>query len=205
MDLKFKYCQMLNKIIALFLYSFCVCFVGRAYIYANPDVWVKARITYYFEDNLVTQLNYLWNFDDFFSSRTIVKYDRNSNGIFESEELALLQREIFDPLSQFNYHVNIWKEGNKLKKIMAKNFKARIEAKKLVFDFSVPLMPPANPGEGPLITSLFDKKLVLDFSLFKKKFLIVKGFMRPSCKFQIKRGKRSQNFSQIVTLKCSKK
>jgi len=196
---------MLNKIIAILLYLFCVCFVGRAYIFANPDVWVKARITYFFEDHLVTQLNYLWKFDDFFSSRTIVKYDRNRDGIFESEELALLRREIFDPLSQFNYHVNIWKGGNKLKEITAKNFKAIIEAKKLVFDFSVPLMPPVNSEEGPLITSLFDKKLVLDFSLFKKNFLMVKGFMRPSCKFQIKRGKRSQNFSQILTLKCSKK
>ena len=66
-------------------------------------------------------------------------------------------------------------------------------------------MPPVNPDEGPLIISLFDKKLALDFSLFKKKFLIVKGFMRPSCKFQIKRGKRSQNFSKIITLKCGKK
>ena len=196
---------MLKNIIALLLHILYVCFVGKGFIYANPDVWVKTRITYYFENNLVTQLNYLWNFDDFFSSRTIVKYDRNSDGIFESEELALLRREIFDPLSQFNYHVNIWKAGNKLKKIMVKNFKARMQRKKLVFDFTVPLMPPANPGESPLITSLFDKKLVLDFSLFKKKFLIVKGFMRPSCKFQIKRGKRSQNFGQLVTLKCSKK
>ena len=116
-----------------------------------------------------------------------------------------MRREIFDPLSQFNYHVNIWKEGKKLKKILPKNFKARIETKKLFFDFSVPLMPPANLDESPLITSLFDKKLVLDFRLFKKKFLIVKGFLRPSCKFQIKRGKISQNFSQIVTLKCGKK
>ncbi len=197
---------MLNKFIALFLFFFCICFVEKGYIYANPDVWVKSRITYYFEDHLVTQLTYLWNFDDFFSSRTIKKYDRNNDRIFELEELALLQREIFDPLSQFNYHVNIWKEGNKLKKIMAKNFKARIETKKLIFEFSVPLMPPANPGEGPLITSLFDRKFVLDFSLFKKKFLIVKGFMRPSCKFQIKRGKGSQtNYSQILTLKCRKK
>ena len=197
---------MLNKFIALFLFFFCICFVEKGYIYANPDVWVKSRITYYFEDHLVTQLTYLWNFDDFFSSRTIKKYDRNNDGIFELEEMALLQREIFDPLSQFNYHVNIWKEGNKLNKIMAKNFKARIETKKLIFEFSVPLMPPANPGECPLITSLFDRKLVLDFSLFKKKFLIVKGFMRPSCKFQIKRGKGSQtNYSQILTLKCRKK
>jgi len=195
---------MLSQIIAFFLFIFCICFVGKGFIYANPDVWVKARITYHFEDHLVTQLNYLWNFDDFFSSRTIVKYDRNRDGIFQSEELLLLRRDIFDPLYQFNYHVNIWKEGKKLKKIMAKNFKARIETKKLVFDFTVPLMPPANPGESPLITSLLDKKLFLDFSLFEKKFLIVKGFMRPSCKFQIKRGERSQNFSQIVTLKCSK-
>ena len=205
MDLKFKFCQISNKIIALILYSFCVYFIGRGYIHANPDVWVKAKIIYYFEDHLVTQLNYIWYFDDFFSSRTIVEYDRNSNGIFESEELALLRREIFDPLSQFNYHVHIWKEGNKLKKIMAKNFKARIETKKLIFTFSVSLMPPANPNEGSLITSIFDKKLVMDFSFFKEKFLIVKGFMRPSCKFQIKRGKRSQNFRQIVTLVCSKK
>ena len=154
---------------------------------------------------MVTQLNFQWNFDDFFSSRTIEKYDSNRDGIFESEELVLLRREIFDPLSQLNYYVNIWKEGNKLKKIVAKNFKAKIETKRLIFDFSVPLMPPANPSEGPLIISLFDKNLILDFSLFKTKFLTVKGLMRPSCKFQIKRGKKSQNYSQTVTLKCSKK
>ena len=196
---------MSNKIIALFLYIFCFSCVGKGFIYANPDVWIKARITYYFEDHLVTQLNYIWIFDDFFSSQAIVKYDRNSDGIFQSEELVILRREIFDPLSQYNYHVNIWKEGNKLKKIIAKNFKAKIETKRLIFDFSVPLMPPANPSEGPLIISLFDKNLILDFSLFKTKFLTVKGLMRPSCKFQIKRGKKSQNYSQTVTLKCSKK
>ena len=196
---------MSNKIIALFLYFFCVCFVGRGHIYANPDVWIKARITYYFEDHLVTQINYIWNFDDFFSSRTIEKYDSNSDGIFQSEESLLLRREIFDPLSQFNYHVNIWKEGEKIKKIVVKNFKARIETKKLVFDFTVPMMPSVNPTESSLINSLFDKKSVLDFSLFKKKFLRVKGFMRSDCKFQIRRGKRSQNFSQFITLKCGEK
>ena len=196
---------MLSQIIAFFLFIFCICFVGKGFIYANPDVWVKARITYYFENHLVTKINYIWNFDDFFSSRTIEKYDRNSDGIFQTEELLLLRREIFNPLSQVNYYVNIWKGENKIKKIIAKNFKARIETKKLVFDFTVPLMPPANPVGGTLVTSLFDNINLLDFRLFKKNFLIVKGYMRSSCKFQIKRGMRSQNYSQIVTLKCSKK
>ena len=196
---------MLKNIIALLLHILYVCFVGKGFIYANPDVWIKARITYYFEDHLVTQLNYEWSFDDFFSSQIIVNYDVNNDGIFQSEELVLLRREIFDPLSQFNYHVNIWKEGEKIKKIVVKNFKARIETKKLVFDFTVPMMPSVNPTESPLINSLFDKKSVLDFSLFKKKFLRVKGFMRSDCKFQIRRGKRSQNFSQFITLKCSEK
>jgi ABC-type uncharacterized transport system substrate-binding protein len=180
-----------------------VSLIGKGHIYANPDVWVKAGITYQFEDHLVTELTYLWSFDDYFSSRTIQTYDRDKNGVFEPEELTLLRREAFDPLSRIGYHVHIWADGKKLKNLMAKNFDARIETKKLIYEFTVPLMPSANPNDGPIITSLYDNKLVMDFRFFKKNFLLVKGLMRPNCKFQIKRGKGVQSYHpQPVTLKC---
>ena len=194
---------MFYKIKALLIVLVSVSLIGKGHIYANPDVWVKAGITYQFEDNLVTALTYIWSFDDYFSSRTIQTYDRDKNGVFGSEELTLLRREAFDPLSRFGYHVHIWADGKKLKNLKAKNFDARIETKKLIFEFTVPLMPSANPKDGPIITSLYDKKLVMDFRFFKKNFLLVNGLMRPNCKFQIKRGKGVQSYHpQPVTLKC---
>ena len=194
---------MFCKIKALLIVLVSVSLIGKGHIYANPDVWVKAGITYHFEEHLITELTYLWSFDDYFSSRTIQTYDRDKNGVFEPEELTLLRREAFDPLSRFGYHVHIWADGKKLKNLMAKNFDARIETKKLIYEFTVPLMPSANPNDGPIITSLYDNKLVMDFRFFKKNFLLVKGLMRPDCKFQIKRGKGVQSYHpQPVTLKC---
>ena len=159
---------MFNKIKALLIVLVSFSLSGKGHIFANPDVWVKAGITYQFEEHLVTELTYLWSFDDYFSSRTIQTYDRDKNGVFGSEELTLLRREAFDPLSRFGYHVHIWADGKKLKNLMAKNFDARIETKKLIYEFTVPLMPSANPNDGPIITSLYDNKLVMDFRFFKK-------------------------------------
>ncbi len=196
---------MFNKIKALLIVLVSFSLIGKGHIFANPDVWVKAGITYQFEEHLVTELTYIWSFDDYFSSRTIQTYDRDKNGVFGSEELTLLRREAFEPLSRFNYHVHIWVDGKKLKNLIAKNFDARIETKKLIYEFTVPLMPSANPNNAPIITSLYDKKLIMDFRFFKKNFLMVKGMMRPDCKFQIKRGKGIQSYHpQPVTLKCGK-
>ena len=66
---------------------------------ANPDVWVETTITVAFDDQRVSGLEFSWNFDDFYSSRTIQTYDLDRDGALNPLEVKNLRAETFDPLS----------------------------------------------------------------------------------------------------------
>lgn len=170
---------------------------------ANPDVWVGVGITFQFEEHKVTGMTFVWRFDDYYSSRAIQTYDRDRDGDLGPEEVANLRTESFDPLARFDYYVHIWVHGEKRSNVEVEDFAASIEATRLIFQFTVPVVPPADPSEGPVIASLFDKATVVDFRFFESDFLLVKGAMRADCKFRVARGTGAQSdHPQPVTLTC---
>ena len=170
---------------------------------ANPDVWVKAGMTYRFEDGKITAITFAWRFDEYFSSRTIKSYDADQSGVLEANEVEHLRGEAFDPLKKFGYYVHIWVAGEKRVNPKIQDFDARIDGAHLVYRFAVALTPPADPGDGDIVASLRDKEIYVDFRFFEKNFLLVEGALKPGCKFQIKRGRGAQSgHRQPVTLKC---
>ena len=170
---------------------------------ANPDVWVKASITYRFEDNKVSGLSFTWRFDEYFSSRSLLTYDTDKSGVLEPQEVARIRTEAFDPLAKFDYYVHVWIAGEKRENLTAEDFNASADGDFLMYQFTVPLTPPADPKSGAIIASLYDKNTVVDFRFFKDDFLLVEGVVDPSCKFRIARGKDAQaGHPQPVTLQC---
>lgn len=170
---------------------------------ANPDVWVKSGMTYRFEESKITGIIFDWRFDEFFSSRTIATYDVDQSGVLEVGEVDRLRDEAFDPLAQFGYYVHVWVAGEKRQDLVIEKFNARIDGKVLVYQFSVTLMPPADPSVGDIIVSLYDKSIYVDFNFVEKNFILIQGAMKPSCKFKVARGRGAQSgHRQPVTLKC---
>ena len=170
---------------------------------ANPHVWVEARMTFEFEDHRVKGLAFTWEFDDYYSSHTIRSYDRDGDGFFTRPEMRALRAGMFDPLGASDYHVHVWAGGGKRQGHEIDRFTARIAEKRLVIDFSVPVAPPADPGEDPVIVSLLDHKNEVDFSFAPSVFLRVMGALKPGCKFRVARGRGEQSgHPRPVTLKC---
>ena len=121
--------------------------LGVPAAHGNPDVWVKAGATYSFEDRHVTGLSFEWEFDEYFSSRTLRTYDANQSGTLEPEEVEQLREEVFDPLRKFDYYVHIWgRRRRSAKPRSIDEFSASIKDRKLVYRFTVALTPPADPG-----------------------------------------------------------
>ena len=177
--------------------------ISASSAYANPDVWIKAGITYRFEDNKVSAVSYMWRFDEYFSSRSVRTYDVDESGVLEPEEAERLRIEAFDPLAKFDYYVHVWVAGEKRENLTIESFNASIEGTQLVYRFTVPLTPSADPSFGAVITSLYDGRTVVDFRFFKDDFLLVEGAVDPSCKFRIARGRGAQSdHPQPVTLQC---
>ena len=137
--------------------------LGAPGAHANPDVWVKAGMTYRFEDAKVTGITFDWRFDEYFSSRTITTYDANQSGILEAKEVDHLRGEAFDPLEKFGYYVHIRVAGKKRENLKIEDFAASIDGNQLVYRFTVALTPPADPGAGDIVASLHDYAVVHEF------------------------------------------
>ena len=180
-----------------------ILFLGMPSANANPDVWVKASLTYRFEDSQLTGFRFNWRFDEYFSSRSIQTYDTDQSGKLEPAEVERLRVEAFDPLAQFGYYVHLWIAGEKRETLTIEDFDAVIDGAHLIYQFTAALTPPVDPNTGTVIVSLYDQKIVVDFHFFKEDFLLVEGAIDPSCKFRVARGKGAQSgHPQVVTLKC---
>ena len=170
---------------------------------ANPHVWIEAGMTFGLREHRVTGLTFAWRFDDYYSSHTIRTYDVDGDGSFAPVETRALRTDTFDPLARFDYHVHVWVDGERRKGHEIDRFAARIEERRLVIEFSVPVSPPADPSKGPMTVSLFDDRHEVDIRLAKSRFLLVDGEVEAGCKFRVARGRGEQSdHPQPVTLKC---
>lgn len=171
--------------------------------HGNPDIWVDAGMTFEFENHQVTGLTFVWRFDPYYSSRAMQLHDHDRNGALGPVEARKLRTESFDPLARFDYYVHVWAQGGKLEGHEVDHFAASVEGGRLVYKFSVPLIPPADPNDDPVIVSLFDQETVVDFQFLESDFLLVSGAMKVGCKFRITRGAGAQSgHRQPVTLEC---
>ena len=171
--------------------------------HANPHVWVEAWMAFELENHRVKGLTFTWRFDEFYSSHVTKSYDRDGDGLFTRPEMRALRIGTFDPLGKSDYHVHVWAEGSKRQGHEIGRFTARIAEERLVIEFSVPVTPPADPSQAPVVVSLFDSKHVMDFVYARSGFLGVKGALKPGCKFRVMRGKGAQvGHGRPVTLKC---
>ena len=90
------------------LAAFVVLTLAAAEARANPDIWVRAAMTFAFEDHKVSGVAFSWSFDDYFSSHAIHTYDVDGDGALDGAEVERLRAEAFDPLSRVDYYVHIW-------------------------------------------------------------------------------------------------
>ncbi len=181
----------------------CTLLSGMSVAVANPDVWVRVGMTYKFEPGGVSGIAYEWSFDEFFSSSMLAAFDADGNGALESEEVARLKEQAFDPLAESGYFVHLWEGGERRQDFAIESFAAGIDGARLVYRFTVALSPPAEPGRGGFAASLHDSEIYVDFDFRKKDFLLAEGAMNSGCKFRIARGKGAQaGHRQVVTLTC---
>ena len=170
---------------------------------ANPHVWVESRITFELEDHRVEALRFAWRFDPFFSSHAIRNHDLGGDGALGPEEVRSLRTDAFDPLARFDYYVHVWVGDAKRDGHEVDRFSARVEDARLVFEFSVPVAPPADPGEGPVVVSLLDGENEVDFQFAEPNFLLIDGDLRSGCRFRVARGRGEQSgHPRPVTLTC---
>ncbi len=106
--------------------------------YSHPHVFVVNKIIIVFDDHGFSGIRVNWGFDEFFSSMIAGDYDKNRNKKLEKPEIAIIKKEAFSYLANFDYFSFIKIDGKPFKVKWVTNFSAALSDGKLTYEFFIP-------------------------------------------------------------------
>ncbi len=106
--------------------------------YSHPHVFVVNKIIIVFDDRGFSGIRVNWSFDEFFSSMIAGDYDKNRNKKLEKPEIAMIKKEAFSYLANFDYFSFIKIDGKPFKVKWVTDFSAALSDGKLTYEFFIP-------------------------------------------------------------------
>ncbi|MCX7353687.1 MAG: DUF1007 family protein [Alphaproteobacteria bacterium] len=150
----------------------CAAFVPAR---AHPHIWIDAVATLVFAESKLTGVRIQWTFDELFSSALRDQFDPNKTGKFDGQALANLKADATNGLKEFNWFTHLTIGGKKLVVAEGKDFSATIEGDRVVYRFTVPVVPSVNPAATPVTLSLYDQSFYIDVALAKENPVRIEG------------------------------
>lgn len=169
---------------------------------ANPDIWVKWKVTYQIEGESLVGLDLEWRFDQYFSSRVIQENDGDGDGALSEAESEQLRQTVFEPLAEQRYFLTLLADDES-RDFQIRDYRAAVEDEILVYRFRAALDQAIDYRREPLVVSQHDERVVVDFDFVEPPFLLVEGPLDPGCKFRIGRGQDSlSGHDKTIALIC---
>ncbi len=123
---------------------------------SHPHVFVSQRIKIVFDDNGLAGFNIQWEFDEMFTSMIVEDHDKNRNKMFEAKEIAMIKKEAFSYVSNYNYFTFVKIDGKKFDVKFIKKFSARLRNHKLLYAFFIPCHVAATNNFKKVIIDSYD-------------------------------------------------
>lgn len=138
-------------------------------VHAHPHVFIDARLDVQFSADGLSGIQVEWLFDAMFGSSLIADYDRNKNGRFDTEEIALIEKQAFSNLVNFNYFTYLINGDRRHDVRQVSDFKASIIGKTVLYAFFIPFTLNWDEIDGTLVIGFFDKTNYCDFQFIADK------------------------------------
>ena len=123
---------------------------------SHPHVFIYQRIKIVFDDQGLAGFNIHWTFDDMFASMIAGDYDKNENEVLENSEVALIKKEVFSNLSNYNYFTFVKIDGKPFDVKIIQYFSAELHDKKLVYKFFIPCHVTATSNFKKVTVASYD-------------------------------------------------
>jgi ABC-type uncharacterized transport system substrate-binding protein len=175
---------------------------------AHPHVWIDAVVTFLFEDGQLVGLRHHWKFDEFFGSFVIEEHDANGDGAFDAAEVGPIRASAFSNLREYDYFTHVRVNGDKLPLHEVSSFTARIEDGVLVYEFTMPLPEPLDPGESSFAVSVYDVEYYVEVLLDENDPVRFEGIPSGGCTYEIQEDAENPIYYGMVypltiTLNCA--
>jgi ABC-type uncharacterized transport system substrate-binding protein len=175
---------------------------------SHPHVWIDAVATFVFEDGALVGLRQHWRFDEFFSSFVIEEHDANGDRVLEAAEIESVRAQAFSNLEEYGYFVHARLDGEALPLEEVSDFTARIEDDLLVYEFTLPLPEPVDPGGGRFAAGIYDSEYYVEVLLDQHDPVRFEGIPSGACTFAIREDTKNPIYYGMVyplaiTLSCA--
>jgi ABC-type uncharacterized transport system substrate-binding protein len=148
---------------------------------AHPHVWIDAVATFVFEKGALVGLRQHWRFDELFSSFVIEEHDANGDGVLDQAEIEAIREQAFSNLRDYGYFTHARIDGQELT-----DFTARIEGDLLVYEFTMPLPEPIDPGVDRFAAGIYDSEYYVEVLLDQYDPVRFEGIASGACTFAIR-------------------
>ena len=159
------------------------CFAGPAA--AHPHVWINAVATFLFEDRMLVGVHHHWEFDEMFGSYVIEEHDANGDGKLDRAEIASIQANAFSNLRDYDYFTHVRIDGKDMPLQEVTDFTARIENGVLVYEFTMPLAKPIDPGASQFAAGIYDPEYYVEVLLDEDDPVRFEGLPSGACTYAI--------------------
>ena len=129
---------------------------------AHPHMWIDGTFELQLDPRGLTGIVATWVFDQFNSADMIFMFDDDLDGTLSPAEVRRIHDEAFVHLVQLDYFVIAYSGQRQLAIPEAEQFDARIEGRRLVYEFTLPLSVPWQ-DLNDLIVAFFDESFFIDF------------------------------------------
>ena len=153
---------------------------------AHPHVWIDAVATFVFEDRMLVGMRQRWVFDEFFGSFVIEEHDADGDGAFGQTEIEAIREQAFGNLREYDYFTHARLDGEKLPLADVSDFTARIEDGLLIYEFTMPLPEPVDPGAGRFAAGVYDVEYYVEVLLDQADPVRFEGVPSGACTFAIR-------------------
>jgi ABC-type uncharacterized transport system substrate-binding protein len=183
--------------------------VGRSEpVAAHPHVWINAVATFLFEERKLVGLRHHWEFDEFFGSFVIEEHDADGDGAFDPAETRAVREAAFSNLHEFGYFTHARIDGEELPLDEVSDFTARIEDGTLIYDFTMPLPEPVDPGAERFTAGIYDPEYYVEILLDEYDPVRFEGLPSGACTFAIREDAENPIYFGMVyplaiTLSCA--
>lgn len=153
---------------------------------AHPHVWITNVTTFVFEDRQLVALRHRWTFDEFFGSFVISEHDLDGDGRIDPAETASLRQGAFDNLAEFDYFTHLRIDGETWAIGTNETFTAHVEDGELVYEFTLSLSQPVDPGAVDVALGVYDPEYYVEVLLDEHDPVRFAGLPSGACTFDIR-------------------
>jgi ABC-type uncharacterized transport system substrate-binding protein len=152
---------------------------------AHPHVWINAVATFLFEDRMLVGVHHYWEFDEMFASLVIEEQDADRDGKLNGDEIASVQANAFSTLRDYDYFTHVRIDGNDVPLHEVRDFSARIDSGVLVYEFTMPLAKPIDPGATRFVAGIYDPEYYVEVLLDEDDPVRFEGLPSGACTYAI--------------------